>query len=245
MNKNIVTLFAVALFVPAAAMAQHHGGPVTHQPGHNNGGFSQPSHGNGGYNQPGNNNGGYNQPGNNNGGYNQPGHNNGGFNPGHPGHPGNNNGGFNPGHPGHPGNNNGGFNPGHPGHPGNNNGGFNPGHPGHPGNPGHNGPSNQKELMMAHRSIERAFMDAENSYYPFMMSQEDRRNMAFAMRRITDELGSMMLYVDSRKGEEIRRIAMMVEKAKFTLISENSANEAHRILQRAEMTYKRLASTII
>ena len=233
MNKNIVALFAVALFVPAAAMAQQHGPvhgipgsfgqPGHNQPGHNNGGFNQPGHNNnGGYNQPGhNNNGGYNQPGhNNNGGYNQPGHNN--------------NGGYN--QPGH--NNNGGYN-----QPGHNNGGYN--QPGHQGHPGHQGPSMQKELMMAHRSIEHAFQDAENSYFPFMMSQHDARNMAMAMRRVSDELGGMMRLVDRRQAEEIRNIAMIVERAKFTLISENSAREAHRMLQRALISYNRLASVII
>ena len=200
MNKNIVALFAVALFVPAAAMAQQHG-PVHGIPGS----FGQPGH-----NQPGHNNGGFNQPGhNNNGGYNQPGHNN-----------------------------NGGYN-----QPGHNNGGYN--QPGHQGHPGHQGPSMQKELMMAHRSIQRAFQDAENSYFPFMMSQHDARNMAMAMRRISDELGGMMRLVDRRQAEEIRNIAMIVEKAKFTLISENSAREAHRMLQRALISYNRLASVII
>jgi len=103
----------------------------------------------------------------------------------------------------------------------------------------------QKELMMAHRSIERAFQDAENSYFPFMMSQNDARNMAMAMRRISDELGGMMRLVDRRQAEEIRNIAMIVERAKFTLISENSAREAHRMLQRALISYNRLASVII
>lgn len=200
MRKSLIALFAVALFVPAAAMAQHHGPKPTkptQKPGYNTPGHS---------NKPG-----YNTPVNSN-----PGH-------GHPGnvsHPGN-------GYPGH-------GNPGNIGYPGH-------GHPGH----GNHGPSFSKELMMAHRGVERAFQQAENSYYPFLMNHEDKRKMAFAMRKINEELAIVMRHVDRRYREDIRNIGILIDRARFTLVSENSPREAHKMLQRAQMQYNRMASYFI
>ncbi len=56
MRKSLIALFAVALFVPAAAMAQHHGPKPTkptQKPGYNTPGHSnKPGYNNPGYNTP-------------------------------------------------------------------------------------------------------------------------------------------------------------------------------------------------
>lgn len=177
------------------------------------------NHGNG--NNNGHNNGGSYNPGNNYGG-----HNNGGsYNPG------NNNGGHNHGGSYNPGNNNGGHN----------NGGYNPGN-NHGGNHhGGNSNHNNAALLMEHREVKRAFAEADNAYSPFIMSQQDIRRMAMTMRKLTDELGRILNLVDRKDREEIREVGIIVERAKFYLLSENSPREAHMKLQRAEMKYDRVA----
>ncbi len=99
--------------------------------------------------------------------------------------------------------------------------------------------------MMAHRGVERAFQQAENSYYPFLMNHEDKRKMAFAMRKINEELAIVMRHVDRRYREDIRNIGILIDRARFTLVSENSPREAHKMLQRAQMQYNRMASYFI
>lgn len=225
MKKTLISLFAVALFVPAMAMAApgHHPGS-NHNPGYNNGNnhsnppVAYPGNGFPGHKPPvyNNGNGSNNNNSNNNGSYNH-GNNNGNSN---------NNGSYNHG------NNN------------NNHGGFNnPGHGGFTGHDNH-GPAVGKEMMMTHHSIARAFRDAENSYYPFLMNNEDKRKMGMAIRRLSGELSNLMSMVDRRYRDEVREIGMTVDRARFTLVSENSAKEAHRMMQRAEMQYNRLAERL-
>jgi len=239
MKKIFAILLAVAVFAPASAMAQYkpnqkpnkpaYNGPVTH-PGSNHGGIhsqpgtSVPNHGNnGGYNNGSNNNHG------NNGGYNNGNNgqnNNSGYNNG-------NNGGYNNG-------NNGGYNNGNNSNHGNN-GGYNPGH-GH-GNPGNHGPAVKYELMNAHRTIERAFRTVENSYFPIFMSHEDKRRMGRAIGMLSGELNNIMRLVDRRYRDEIRDIAMIVDRAKFDMFSENDVRGAFRKIQMAESRYNRLANS--
>jgi len=159
------------------------------------------------------NNSGYNNGSSNNHGNNS-GYNNGNNSHGHPGYnPGNNNHG-----------NNGGYNPGN-----------NHGHPGHP-------PVMIPELMQAHRSVERAFRTVENSYFPIFMSKEDKMRMGRAIGMLSRELQSMVRYVGPRYRDEIREISTIVERAKFTMFSENDVRSAYRKIQMAENRYNRIAN---
>ncbi len=98
---------------------------------------------------------------------------------------------------------------------------------------------------MAHRAIKRAFQEAENSYYPFLMDHKDKRRMGMAMRTIASEINEMMRMVGPRFRDDLREVGMIIERAKFTLFSENNAKEAHRKLQRAERKYDRIADIMI
>ena len=231
MKKNLMTLLAVALIVPAVSFAApgfnhpvnggfnhpSNGGGVAVHPGHSNNHGS--SYNNGGYNNGGYNNGGYNNGGYNNGGYNNGGYNNGGYNNG-----GHNNGGYNNNH-----------NHGHPGYnPGNN----------HGNNGGHFSPVNAK-IRMVHRDIKRAFQDAENAFYPFLMNGKDHRKMGFALRKIAFEISNMMSLVGPRFKDNLREVGMKIEKAKFALFSENDAHKANRIIKRAEKQYDDIADILV
>lgn len=217
MKKSILILIAAVLLIPAMVMAQYrpHPGNFNH-----NGGFNNPGHGAVPVHPGHGNNNGYNNNGNNNN---------------HHGHPGNNSGY----------NNNNNNNNNHHGHPGNNSGYNKPGYnkPGH-GNPGYNSPANAR-IRLTHREIKRAFQDAENSFYPFLMDQKDKRRMAMAIRTLVNELNTMLGLVDRRHKDEIREVSFMAEKARFALVSENDAKGANRILQRAEFKYSQVAERII
>jgi hypothetical protein len=98
---------------------------------------------------------------------------------------------------------------------------------------------------MAHRAIKRAFQEAENSYYPFLMDHKDKRRMGMAMRTIASEINEMMRMVGPRFRDNLREVGMIIERAKFTLFSENNAKEAHRKLQRAERKYDQIADILV
>ncbi|HAE40456.1 MAG TPA: hypothetical protein DCG57_17760 [Candidatus Riflebacteria bacterium] len=221
MKKIFAVLLAVAVFAPASAMAQYKPNQKPNKPAYN-GPVTHPGSNHGGiHSQPGTsvpnhgNNGGYNNGSNNNG-------NNGGYNNGNNGH-----------------SNNGGYNNGNNGH--GNNGGYNPGH-GH-GYPGNHGPAVKYELMNAHRTIERAFRTVENSYFPIFMSHEDKRKMGRAIGMLSGELNNIMRLVDRRYRDEIRDIAIIVDRAKFDMFSENDVRGAFRKIQMAESRYNRLANS--
>ena len=222
MKKIFAVLLAVAVFAPASAMAQYKPNQKPNKPAYN-GPVTHPGSNHGGiHSQPGTsvpnhgNNGGYNNGSNNNHG------NNGGYNNGNNGH-----------------SNNGGYNNGNNGH--GNNGGYNPGH-GH-GYPGNHGPAVKYELMNAHRTIERAFRTVENSYFPIFMSHEDKRKMGRAIGMLSGELNNIMRLVDRRYRDEIRDIAIIVDRAKFDMFSENDVRGAFRKIQMAESRYNRLANS--
>lgn len=122
----------------------------------------------------------------------------------------------------------------------NNNSGYNNGNSGH-GNPGH-GPAVNHELMNTHRSIERAFRTVDNSYFPIFMSKEDKVKMGRAISMLSGELNNIMRLVDRRYRDDIRNIAVTVERAKFTMFSENDVRTAYRQVQRAENLYNRVAN---
>ena len=242
MKKIFTVLLAVAVFAPASVMAQYkpnqkpsqpaHNGPVVH-PGNNNGGIhSQPGNNNGnngGWSHGGSSNNNNNNNGNN-GGYNNNNGNNNGSNGGYNNNNGNNNG-SNGGYNNNHGNNNG-SNGGY-----NNNHGNNGGHNNH----GNHGPAVNYELINAHRSIERAFRTVENSYFPIFMSNDDKRRMGHAIGMLSSELSGMMRLVDRRHRDEIRDIALIVERAKFSMFSENDTRAAYRKIQRAENRYNLVA----
>ncbi|MFZ5949332.1 MAG: hypothetical protein ACOYXC_01405 [Candidatus Rifleibacteriota bacterium] len=242
MKKTVLIILAAVLIVPAMAFAA-----PGFYPGHNNGGFNHPSNGGGVPVHPGHNNGsnnnGYNNGGYNNGNnYGHPGHSNGGYNNG------NNNGGYNGGY--NNGNHNGGYNGGYNngnnhGYPGNNNGGYNNGN--NHGHPGHNngGTMLNARIREAHRSIKRAFQEAENSYYPFLMSHSDKRRMGMALRRVMMELENLSSMVGPRFRDNLREVGMMIEKARFALTSEDDAGRAHRIMERAETKYNAIADILV
>ncbi len=242
MRKNIAGLLMAVLFVPAVAMAQFHGN--NHGSANNNSSYQHPgstgsnnTHGhtsNSGNGSSYNGNTGHNNSSSHNSGSNYgPGSNN--SNHGNSSSYGNgsnhgNNNGNSSNH------SSGNSSSGHPGHI-DNSGHDNPGFPGH-------GSSAGKELMMAHYNIERAFQDAENSYYPYFMSEQDKRNMLFAMRRIKFEFEGLLRLVDRRHRDEIHQISIMVERSIFTMVAENNVKEAHRMLKRTEDQYKRTAVEI-
>jgi hypothetical protein len=183
---------------------------------------ARPNHGhhNPGINAGNWNHGGHHNPGHNNGGHYNPGHNNGGHNNG--GH-------YNPGH------NNGGHHDG--GH-------YNPGH-NHGGNNGHHNNYNKAEIRRAHRAIKRAFQQAENNYYPFLMNHKDKRRMGRALRTINYEIGNLMRLVRRSFRDDLRQISRIIERARFTLISENDPRGAHNKVNRAERKYNRLVAQYI
>lgn len=252
MRKNIAGLLIAVLFVPAVAMAQFHGThqgssnnnssyqhPVStgnnHTPGHtSNSGNGSSYNGNPGHNSTPSHNNGSNHSNNSNHGNNS-GYGNGSNHGGNSGYGSDSNHGNNNGNSNN--HNSGNGSSGYPGHIDNS------GH-GNPGYPGHDGPSAGKELMMAHYNIERAFQDAENSYYPYFMSEQDKRNMLFAMRRIKFELEGLLRLVDRRHRDEVHQIFLMVERSIFTMVAENNVKEAHRMLKRTEDQYKRTAVEI-
>ncbi|MEW6710659.1 MAG: hypothetical protein AB1403_12610 [Candidatus Riflebacteria bacterium] len=225
MKKTVLIILAAVLIVPAMAFAA-----PGFYPGHNNGGFNHPSNGGGVPVHPGHNNGGYNNGGYNNGNnHGHPGHSNGGYNNNNNGH---NNGGYN-----------GGYNNGNNhGYPGNNNGYNNGNNHGHPG---HGGTMLNAKIREAHRSIKRAFQEAENSYYPFLMSHSDKRRMGMALRRIMMELDNLSSMVGPRFRDNLREVGMKIERARFALTSENDAGRAHRIMERAEALYNNIADIMV
>lgn len=148
--------------------------------------------------------------------------------PGNSGHPGYN-------QPSHGSNNNHNNNNNH-GHPG-----YNPGHSNNHGHPGHHAPIVIPELMQAHRAVSRAFRTVENSYFPIFMSKQDKMKMGRAIGKLSNELKNMARYVGPKYRSEIREISTIVERAKFTMFSENDVRAAYKKIQRAERRYNRIA----
>ena len=215
MKKLATILLAAAIFIPATVMAQGYKPNQKPTKPGYNGPVAHPGNGGGIHSYPGNGN---NQPNHGNNG------NNSGYNNG-------NNGSYNNG-------NNGGYNNGNNSNHGNN-GGYN--QPGH----GNHGPAINHELINTHRSISRAFRTVENSYFPIFMSHDDKRKMGYAIGMLSSELSGMMRLVDRRHRDEIRDIAMIVERAKFVMFTENDVRGAYRTIQRAENRYNILAGMMI
>lgn len=74
------------------------------------------------------------------------------------------------------------------------------------------------------------------------MSNEDKHRMGRAIGMLSAELSSIMRLVDRRHRDEIRDIALIVERAKFTMFSENDVRAAYRKIQRAENRYNLVAN---
>ena len=77
------------------------------------------------------------------------------------------------------------------------------------------------------------------------MSHKDKRRMGMALKTISFEIGNLMSMVGPRFRDNLREVGMIIERAKFSLASENDAGAAHRKMQRAENKYNRIADILV
>ena len=198
-----------------------HGGHGQPQPGHGgNGGYHQPGPGS----QPGHGP----QPGN--GGYGQP------SQPGHGPQPGN--GGYGP--PSQPGHGPGGM--GHPPYPGHG-GGYNPApFPGH--GPGGHHDNGQAMLRESFRRIQGLFRLAETSFFPGM-TRRDMMECARTLSQIEREISDVQFRLPGMASQDAGRVQRQVGQARFALMTDYNAREAHRIVRGASMDFDMIVDRLM
>lgn len=243
----VLVLAGTCLAAPMGGHGGGHGGGNGFPPPPPNGGNHNPGHGNhdGWNNNPGHGNG-HEQPPlpPSNGGHNNPGHgNDNGWN--------NNNNGHGNGHgqpplppnPGH-GNDHGWNN--NPGH-GNNYPPLPPNHGGHddhgyypplPPNP----PSNSNyQVKRIHSEIKNLFYRVQDYSY----QGTNPREFARILGQISNALSDLAIEVPYSSRDEVRSIRDRIERARFTLVTENDYREAVSMTRRAEDQYRRLMDRIL
>lgn len=181
---------------------------------------AEPFGGHGGHGHP--------QPGHgNNGGYHQPGP---GSQPG--------NGGY--GQPSYPGHGPGGM--GHPPYPGHG-GGYNPApFPGH-GHGGHHD-NGQAMLRESFRRIQGLFRLADTSFFPGM-TRRDMMECARTLSQIEREISEIQFRLPGMASHDAGRVQRQVGQARFTLVTDFNAREAHRIVRRASMDFDMIVDRLM
>lgn len=131
----------------------------------------------------------------------------------------------------------------HPSQPGHDNGG---GY-GHPSQPGHGGgydDHGQMELRQSFRRIQSLFSLVENSFFPGM-TRRDMMECARNMNQIEREVSEVLRQVPMMAARDLEGVRYTVGQARFSLMTDFNAREAHQLVRRASMDFNMVSDRLI